>query len=337
MRIHIAVLVGILGLAGCTVGPDYIEPTDAVSSDWLTPEGAQGLVDPDAAVVVRWWEIFDDPILSALIDDAVRANHDIRIATANVREARVLRGAVRGRYIPSFDARAGATTGRISENGRQAGSPAAGNDQDVFDAAFDMRWEIDIFGGTRREVEAAVARVERLQEVERDILLTVLSDVARTYMELRGAQRRFDLARRNVALQQQTLDLVSRRHDVGAASTFELRRTESSLRSTEALLPNLEADIRIPAYQLAVLTAREPQALLDTLLETEPLPLTPDIVPIGLRSGILTRRPTCGSGTSPRGPDGRRRCANRRSLSPIRADRRRRSRESGGRHVNRRR
>lgn len=275
-------------LQGCTVGPDYETPALSTSTKWFTSGRAVAEITAEP-VESAWWTLLGDPLLNRYVTQAAAGNLDIRIAESRLREARAIRGVEASAFYPGVNGSASVVTEGISENGRQAG--AIDTERAVYDAGFDAVWELDIFGHTRRAVEAADARIEARIEARRDVLLSVLAEIARNYVELRGAQREMAILRKNIDLQATTLNTVRQRYAAGSADEFQVARAESRLRVTESRLPNLTATLRSHAYRIAVLLGREPQAVLDDVMRVEPVPTTPDIVPVGLRSDILRRRP----------------------------------------------
>ena len=162
---------------------------------------------------------------------------------------------------------------------------------ELYQAGFDASWEIDIFGGRRREVQAASARAQSSIENYRDVMVSVIAEIARNYVELRGAQLQLAIAEKNSDIQEQTLFLVKIRQDAKITSDLEVEQAKALLERTQGSIPPLQASIRGSAYLLAVLTGQPPNALLDDLLATSPIPNPPDIVPVGLPSDLLLRRP----------------------------------------------
>lgn len=248
--------------AGCSVGPEYRAPA-IDTGQWVEPPAN------DETVVTRWWEQFDDATLDAMVAEAVTANHDIRLASARLAEARAQVGEARSGLLPSIGLGAGAVQEQASEQGASAAAQlqselpagAIGLDQDVYQAGFDARWELDLFGGTRRGVEAALARQAQLEADRRDVLVSVLAEVARAYVRLRGEQRRMALLEENVRLQTGTLELVAARVRIGLASDLDLALARSQLAATEARVPPRRAEIRANLYRLAVLLGQRPESL----------------------------------------------------------------------------
>ena len=285
-------LCAVFFLSGCAaVGPDYEKPDMKTADSWFTSENSAKLVDSSRSAQADWWLSLRDPQLAALMEKAAAYNLDARIAEANIREARALRNTVAAGQYPSLAASAAPQRRGFSERGLQQPQPGLRRDQDYYETGFDASWELDIFGRVRRVTEAADARLAGAVEERRDVLLSVFAEIARTYAELRGTQQRAAIMEKNIALQAQTVHIVRQRYTNGDASEFDLTRATAQLRNTEAARPNLTADMRANAHRLSVLTGEEPQALLEELLRPIPPPALPDIIPTGLRSEILRRRP----------------------------------------------
>ncbi|MEM7008653.1 MAG: TolC family protein [Thermodesulfobacteriota bacterium] len=280
-------------LQSCMVGPNYEQPQTNLGDDWVGESYSQDYSEQD--VDLSWWESLGDPQLTLYVNEAVSSNYDISIASARVREARALRGVSASAYYPQIDSDASYQRFRQSENGiidigTLSDLGFADDQGDLYQAGFDAFWEIDIFGGTRRSVEAANARVEAAVENRRDVLISVISEVARNYVELRGAQKGLTVSEKNIRIQTDTLNLVENKYKAGLSSELDVARARAQLESTRSTLPPIRASIRASAYRIAVLLGRRPGALLDELLKTKPIPSTPDIVPIGLPSDLLLRR-----------------------------------------------
>ncbi len=162
---------------------------------------------------------------------------------------------------------------------------------DLFQAGFDSTWELDIFGGTRRRIQAATAEVQAAVENRRDVLVTLLAEVARDYMELRGTQERLTVARQNLDAQKQILELTQSMYKAGLVSDLDTTRAAAQVATTTSTIPPLEAQVRELIHALSTLLARQPEALSKELSESKPLPPLPPRVPVGLPSQLLQRRP----------------------------------------------
>ena len=290
MRRIWSVLLLLTAAAGCSVGPAIVTPDVAMASGWIVPTVSS------APPVSAWWTTLEDPILTSYVERAVAGNHDIRIALARVREAKALRRATAGGHYPDIAAGGGAARLRGSENGFGPGPALVregfGSLQDnLFNLQIDASWEIDVFGATRSAVDAASARLDVAIENRREVQLIVVSEVALSYIEIRGAQQRLAIAEDNVRIQTETLEFVDDQRTTGFASDLQVSQARSQLKTTESMLPPLRAEIRRNAYRLAVLTGRLPADVLEELLEPAPLPPFPTEVPMGHAPELLLRRP----------------------------------------------
>ena len=227
--------------------------------------------------------------MNRLIEQALAANHDIRIALSRVREARAAHGESRFDLAPTVTQSAGHTDARASE--RQAQIPATERDRDFYDTSFDAVWELDFFGRVRRQVEAQSAQLGAAEAGFYNTQVTVTAEVARNYFELRGAQQRLEVARRNAGNQEESVKITTARLDAGRGTQLDVARAQAQLSATLATIPELEADVNRSMLRLGVLTGREPQSLIDTLVATEARPELPKTQSIGTPEALLRRRP----------------------------------------------
>jgi multidrug efflux system outer membrane protein len=282
---------GVLGLmsvvlAACAVGPDYERPEVPIADEFVTPSS----IGVDTGEVDReFWRGFEDPLLAELIEDALRANHDVRIALARLREARALRGETRFDVAPTVTAGASAVDARASA--RQAPLPNASRDQDYYDAGFDAFWELDFFGRVRRGLETQNALVDAAEAQLYDTHVSVTAEVARNYFELRGAQQRLEVARRNAVNQEESLRITQARLNGGRGTQLDVARAQSLLSATQATIPDLQAAVTNAMLRLGVLTGRSPEALMSRLAEVRPLPALPQTNRIGTPESLVRRRP----------------------------------------------
>jgi NodT family efflux transporter outer membrane factor (OMF) lipoprotein len=285
------VLILALLNAGCVVGPNYSRPAVPLEKNWQPTRSAAMLEPRD----VRWWRRLQDPQLVKCIGMGISGNQNLKEAEARVREARALRGVAVGALLPRADLGALFSRSHTSENAGLISQLPQKNlinfNQNLYQLGFDASWEIDIFGGNRRAVEAASARAAAGIDNCRDVMLTVISEIARNYVELRGAQKQLAVAEKNERIERKTLQLVTVKFDAKRASNLDVERARAQFERTGATIPPLKASIRESVYRIAVLTGRPPDALLNELLATAPIPNPPDIVPVGLPSDLLLRRP----------------------------------------------
>ena len=271
---------------GCAiVGKDYRPPSPATPASWT--EKVTGLSPGGSLELARWWTVFGDPVLNSLIEQAAQANLDLRLAEGRVLEVRAQRG------IPATDLWPSLGVGGMYWHGRDnlPPAPAEGIVGSLYDAGFDAAWELDLFGGRRRAVEAADADLGAVREDRRAVLVTLFAEVARNYVELRGLQRQIGVARDAIATQAESLQVVRARLDAGLASEFDVTRAEAQMATVEAVVPSLEAALQRTMHHLAVLLGREPAALADFFDSAAPIPVPPPQIRVGLPADLLLRRP----------------------------------------------
>jgi NodT family efflux transporter outer membrane factor (OMF) lipoprotein len=278
------VFAAVLALAaGCVVGPDYERPKTSAPATWGQP------AETSTADLSTWWTIFNDPTLNGLMDRAVRANHDLRIAVARVDEARAQLGVVIGYLFPQVDARADYSKRRVSPNAQ----PFNINQiyQSRYSLGFDASWELDLFGLARRQLEATAADLEAWNENRRAVMVSLMGEVAANYVSLRGNQLQLAVLRENVATAKGTVELTQARLAAGVATTLDVSRAEALHASAEASLPQVEAALKQTVHRLSVLLGLAPEALAAELEREAPIPAAPDRVVVGLPSQLLLRRP----------------------------------------------
>ena len=274
-------------LAGCSVGPNYHPPKAAVPAAW--PDAAAGVTTNRDAQLAHWWKTLADPELDSLIERAAQANYDLKVAAARVKAARALRGAVVSDFLPTIDASASLTTARRSQN--SLAFPVRLLDTDTYQAGFDASWEIDVFGGQRRALQAATADLQAIEQDQRAVQVSLLAEVARNYLEYRGTQRRLVIAQNNLHAQQETVDITQQRFDKGLASELDVVQAKTLLASTKAQVPTLETALKQSSHRLSVLLGQVPGSLDAELATDAPIPAPPPEVPAGLPSDLLLRRP----------------------------------------------
>jgi len=277
------------------VGPDFKAPETRTPDEFGRlndqPEGPSRAV-AGTAELSRWWATLNDTELDSLIDRAVASNLDLKIAASRVREARASRGIAVARLGPTVDANGAYSRNRQSENASSGGLfPNDSDGQDLYQAGFDAAWEIDVFGGLRRSIEAADASVQAAEEARRDVLVTLLAEVARNYVELRAFQRRLEIAQRNAQVAGDSVTLSTSLFEAGLTGGLDVEQAEAQLQTRLSLIPPLETSIAQTVHRLGVLLGEEPLALRDELASAAPIPVPPSAVPVGLPSELVRRRP----------------------------------------------
>ncbi|MGA2552107.1 MAG: efflux transporter outer membrane subunit, partial [Burkholderiaceae bacterium] len=280
-------------LSGCVVGPDYHARLPESPAGWNSPlEG--GLLN-QSATVTTWWREFHDDGLTSLIERAKESNLDLRVAQARLRQARAQRDFRADDLAPIVSSSTLADRARQSQNQPLIGAlPLPANfpfEYDVYQTGFDAAWELDLFGGKRRALDAATADWQGAIEGHNDVLVSLLAEVARNYIKLRSAQQRLAINARDLAAEKELFKLASARRDGGVATDFDVTRAAAQLSGLEALIPPFESAERTAMYSLAVLLGMQPGALVDELSPAHTLPPLPPEVPVGLPSELLRRRP----------------------------------------------
>ena len=276
----------LLTAAGCTVGPDYQRPAIPVAETWLEP-AVPGAVDAE------WWQRFGDPQLATLVERAIASNPDLREAEARLAEARANRDAARGGRAPQVKATGSATENILSENGQLpiADLPGFSREFSLFDLGFDASWELDFWGRNRRQIEAAEARAEAAQWNRRDALVTLVAELARNYVELRGAQAELAAAEERVEAQAVLCRLTALRFDVGEANRIEAEQAEARRAAAAAARDGIAARAAAATWRIAVLVGSPPEEVVPALRASAPIPEPPPTIVTGVRSELLERRP----------------------------------------------
>jgi NodT family efflux transporter outer membrane factor (OMF) lipoprotein len=242
--------------------------------------------------LTRWWRYFNDPVLDGLIGVSWQQNLDLRAAGFRIAQARALRGVVRGGLFPQTDAVGSYNYRRTSSNANQfVTRDSLSESFDLFSAGFDATWEIDIFGKIRRSLEAADADIGVQVEDYRDVLVTLLADVAFNYVTVRVLQEQLEIARANLAAQRQTLDLVRRRHEAGLVGRLDVAQAESNAHTTASTIPPLEEELQVALNRLSILLGQPPARDLAAWIGKGPLPADPGLLALGVPADLVRRRP----------------------------------------------
>ena len=292
-----ALLIGAvlaLLLFGCkAVGPDYAPPAPTVPDAWH--ETVANEITAEEPQLLTWWSQLNDPVLDDLIRRARENNLTVKQTASVIRETRARRGITSRRLQPTIDTNLSYTRARPSEQvpplsilPEDLGVEAEGSN--VFAGSFDVAWEADVFGGIRRSIEAADAAIDASIELQRDVLVTLLAEVALNYLEVRTLQQRIAFAESNIDLQKQTLGLARSRFESGIAGKLDPAQAESNLANTEAVLPTLRQALHATLNRLAVLLAQHPGTLTE-LMEVKPIPQPPDSIAVGIPADVIRQRP----------------------------------------------
>jgi NodT family efflux transporter outer membrane factor (OMF) lipoprotein len=273
-----------LAASACTVGPDFVPPEYPAPPAWRASL-ASGLAPeaPREDELAAWWDALGDPVLSALEQRAALGSRDIAVASARLGEARARRLGARAGLFPTSGASAGAA--------RSHAERAIPETLENYDVRFDASWEIDLFGGLRRGLEAASAELAASEENLRAVRLAIAAEVAQAYVELRALERRLALAEENVRAQSETLELTRWRSEAGLTTQLDVEQARANLEQTRATLPVLRTGIAASTARLAVLVGEPPGAVDAELAAPAPVPLPPARIAVGVPAEALARRP----------------------------------------------
>ncbi len=274
-------------LTACTVGRDYQLPFFATPDNFAeatTPEFSK------KAIELKWWEVFKDGQLSALVNQTILNNHDLKVAHANLREARALYMEAGLNLAPTVT-----THSNYTEQLRSAGSmnnrAFVPRELSLYSAGFDAAWELDLFGRVRRNIEASGDEVGMQEASLKDVKISLIAEVARNYFELRGLQNQLAVIQQNIKNQQQTLEITRLRVENGRGTELDTTRVAAQLDNTRAIVPTLEMEITHAIHRLSVLTGQLPNALTANLSKAMPIPKLPEMIAIGNPADLLRRRP----------------------------------------------
>ncbi len=308
-------MTGTLLLTGCTLGPDFTSPDTATPATWFTERPKQAATpsrtvsDP---IDPAWWRLFGDPQLTALVERVAAANLDVRLAAIRIDQSRAERGIVASAQYPAVNGNASYVrqqasnrgvfsqlgnnaVGATAANGTPGGAGAAtGVKLEPFDAyqyGLDASWELDLWGRVRRAVESSDASVTASEEALRGSLLSSMAEVARDYMELRGAQLRLQIARDNLKTAKQSQAIVAQRAAGGMTTDLDVANAAAQVSTVAAEIPSIEQEEAHLMNALGLLLGEPPQALRAELETVKPIPPVPPEVPVGFPSELAKRRP----------------------------------------------
>ena len=288
----------IIVVSGCpAVGPNYVRPDTTVYKSWNTQiKNDSGVKETDAENLANWWSALGDPMLSSLIDRAQKGNLDLKKAQASIREARARRGLAKASIFPTLEVSGSATRSRGSEN---TGGETIVNSSvvsgvmtsDLYSLGFDASWELDIFGGVRRSVEAAGANLEASQENMRDVLVSLVAEVAKDYVDVRTYQARIAIAQDNLKTQEETYQLTVWRNQAGLSDELAVQQARYNLENTRSNIPTLRTGLDAAMNSIAVLLGEQPGWVHEELSKQKPIPAATMNIAAGVPADMIRRRP----------------------------------------------
>ena len=287
-------VIGLL-VSGCAmVGPDYIKPPPAPEQKaWIEQEDPKIRTEPTD--LSKWWEVFDDPVLNSLVEQAYQQNLPLRIAGIRILQARAQLGIASGNLYPQQQQGSGGINRqRISKN-RLNFPPDAKNlindSINTYDLAFDAFWELDFWGKFRRNVESGLGALEASIASYDDVLVSLTAEVARTYVAIRTFEERLKIARENVRIQERSLRIAEARFKGGEVTELDVAQARALLNSTLSLIPRLSRDVRQAKNALSILLGKVPSEIDEILGGPKPIPAVPAELAVGVPAELLRRRP----------------------------------------------
>lgn len=286
------------------MGPNYQPPKNDLPDEWVASTAEVDISISCEPPPILWWEIFNDPLLNKYIETAAHYNNDVRSAEANILQTRALRQVSAAPLFPKISGDVDAFHAFLSKNGpidalfgaQSSGvasptAPKPPQKLNIFNAFMDASWELDIFGKTRRSVESSQAQLESTFEQRNDILISVIGEIARNYIELRSSQNQKILIERNIDILQNNVHIIQKRYSSGYSNLLDLEQIDIQLNQALSTLPAVSSAIYRSIFAISVLTGDLPETLLDELLPARLLPELPECLSAGLRSDLLRRRP----------------------------------------------
>jgi NodT family efflux transporter outer membrane factor (OMF) lipoprotein len=284
------IAVGVL-VNGClTVGPDYVRPSADVADQWIDMNDPRLKAGP---VEYRtWWTVFDDPVLNALVEIAYKQNLTLRAAGIRILEARAALGISVGKQYPQMQEATGQISRiQLSENVSQAGVTPTETNFDFWQVGFDVGWELDFWGKFRRGVESTNADLGAAIANYDDVLVSLMAEVAATYVLVRTFEERLDVARDNVRIQERSFRITDVRFRNGLVTELDVQQAKANLRNTQASIPQLQTGLRQSQNALGVLLGMPPRDVQGLIGGPRPIPNTPPDVVVGMPAELLRRRP----------------------------------------------
>jgi multidrug efflux system outer membrane protein len=281
----------ILAITGCMVGPNYHPPdvSGYTKQRWQAAslEGSQAL-DGQAQPMTAWWRQFKDQEMSSLVEKLVGSNLALAEARQRIIEARARRGIVNADRLPQIDLNADYTRAGTGKEAVSFQGPPPGEEINLYAAGVVAGWELDLWGRVARLVEAADAQIEAGYADYHDMMVSLAAELTLAYVDARTLQARLNMANRNIALQEKSLDLFETRYRAGTGTQLQVAQTKRLLESTRALIPEYKRALTVAENRINVLLGQPPEA---NILKPGPLPSVPPLIGIGLPVDLLVRRP----------------------------------------------
>jgi NodT family efflux transporter outer membrane factor (OMF) lipoprotein len=280
LALPIVVILAGLPVTACVVGPDYVSPTTTLPEKWQNPAENQQAINPKE--LAHWWDAFNDPQLTDLVDRSINGNFDLKIALARITEARARRGVAKADFFPkiSFD-------GGVGENYRGSSDTRNGN----YSAGLDATWEIDIFGRIARSVESAQATMEAMEAGYQNVMVSLIAEVGLNYVQMRTLQVRLNVTERNLQTQNHIYQLTQWRWQSGLANKLDVEQALTGVEQLKAQIPALKNQIAQNQHQIALLLGVTPGSLNAQLSNVKDIPVADLKIAVGVPADVLRQRP----------------------------------------------
>jgi NodT family efflux transporter outer membrane factor (OMF) lipoprotein len=274
-------------LAGCKMGPDYINPPEAaISEKWLSAES-----DAEAQIQQDWWKYFNDPVLDGFIAKATASNWDLKIAEARIAEARAARATARNDLLPTVN-----TDASFERQGNRLAFPGSpgfnlAKPFDVYQTGFDATWELDLFGGKRREIESANADLQAAEASRDDARVSLLAEVARTYVDIRQYQAQLAITNDTIDAEDKTAKIARERFKVGDTAELDVVQADAQVKQAKAQLPYYQNLLMQAEFSMDVLLGEKPGATQAVITTTQPIPVGDKSLVLAAPARVIAERP----------------------------------------------
>ncbi|MBR0236490.1 MAG: efflux transporter outer membrane subunit [Thermoguttaceae bacterium] len=279
-KLFLLTTILLAAISGCKVGPDYQRPGVYINSDYTQLDSEKGVTNNQTINLTSWWDQFNDPTLSALIQMGVSDNLSLKQYATRIYQYQAQIGVVRSDIFPSF-----------RESGMYNYNKGVGSESQSWSLSTDMSWELDFFGRLQRLTEAAVADMEQQNEIYRDAQVILIAEIAQNYVNARLYEQQIRIAKENIAIQKHTVELTEKKQQLGTASKLDGAQARGSCAGVESDLATYEAQYQKALNNLSVLTGRTPGSIDQLFAQSAPIPTAPNQLMVGIPAELLRNRP----------------------------------------------
>jgi len=290
MTICVSVLLAIIGSGYTTVGPDYKQPTAPVGDNWL--DYKDPLLDATPPVEPEWWKsAFNDPILDRLVEIALTQNFTLRSAGLRVLQARQQLAIAIGSQYPQQQELTGSVSPKQLSNNASDNFPPLEDRFALYNLGFNLSWEADVWGRFKRQIESASAALDASIAGYDGVMLSLIAQVAQTYLIIRTTQKQLDVAQKNLDYQTESVRITAAKFEAGEVSSLDVEQARTLLYDTQAGKTAIEQSLQQFKNSLAILLGRPPQDMSALLGEPQPIPTVEPEIAVGMSQDLIRRRP----------------------------------------------